>query len=259
MKINPKPTLENFGGKGYQLTQLAKNFLVPDFFVLQFDDANEIKSSDNQKLILETFDKNRFTIVSVRSSATVEDGNKASFAGMFETELNIEKNNLICAIEKVLKSINSSRVKDYCELNKIAIKTVKMNIVIQKMVNSRISGVCLTRDKVGGDMIIEACHGLGEGLVSGLVTPDTYIINRNTFEIINKNIGYQKNMITNKGEVPVPFFLCNCQKMTDDEIKQLAKICLKIEQKYNYKSADVEWAFEHEKIYILQSRAFVGL
>ena len=60
-------------------------------------------------------------------------------------------------------------------------------------------------------------------------------------------------------EVPVPFFLRNCQKMTDEELTQLGTVCLQIEKEYAYKSADIEWAFEGDKLYILQSRAFVAL
>jgi len=259
MKINPAATVQNLGGKGYQLTCLAKNFPVPPFFVIALDDITELQNKENQTLILNTFDKHKFETVSVRSSATVEDSNSASFAGMFETELNVTRETLIINIEKILQSADNTRVKEYCKINKIDVSSIKMRIVIQKMIASRIAGVCLTRDKIDGDMLIEAVLGLGEALVSGLVSPDTYTIDRKTLEVKQKSIGYQKTLVSDKGEAPVPFFMRNTQKMTDDEIKQLGKICLQIEQHYKYKSADIEWAFEGDKLYILQSRAFVGL
>lgn len=260
MKINPAPTLENLGGKGYQLTQLSKLFSVPPFFVIQFDTIDEIQNKENQKAILQTFEQNKFDVVSVRSSATVEDSNTASFAGMFETELYVTKDNLISAIEKVLQSTTDSRVKEYCKLNNIDYNSIKMCVVVQKMINSRIAGVCITRErKDSNTMLLEACLGLGEGIVSGAVTPDTYTIDRKTFLVKSKNIGYQKTMITDKGEIAIPFFLRSSMKMTDSEIVQLTKVCLQIEQKLGYLSADIEWAFENDKLYILQSRAFVGL
>ena len=245
-------SINKLGGKGYQLTQLAKICEVPPFFV--------ISGKESDKEILAEFDKHGFDLVSVRSSATVEDGVNASFAGMFETKLNVVREGLIDAIKEVLNSVNSSRVHEYCRLNNIDAKTVEMRIIVQKMVNSRISGVAITRESRESDsMIIEVCHGLGEYLVGGLVTPDTFITCRNTLKVKSKNIGYQGKMLTRDGEKNVPFFLRNCAKITDDELTELAKTCLMIEKKMKYKSADIEWAFEGDKLYILQSRPFVAL
>lgn len=257
MMINPKVTCDNLGGKGYQLSLLKDICSVPEFFVIAFDNFNEVNDSSIQNTILEYYNKMKFDLVSVRSSATLEDSVKTSFAGMFETKLNVNKDNLIEAIREVVSSAANDRVKEYCKLNNIDYNLLKMRVVIQKMVDSRISGVCFTRT---GDhlnsMLIEACFGLGEALVSGTVTPDTFHINRDNFKIEKQVIGYQKNMLTlnEKKYREVPLHKRNARKLTNDEIKELVQISLKIEKKLNYKAVDIEWAFENDKLYILQAR-----
>ncbi|MDR0850437.1 MAG: PEP/pyruvate-binding domain-containing protein [Christensenellaceae bacterium] len=242
--------VEQLGGKGYQLSMLSKICDVPPFFVI---DGTETKEQ-----ILAKFDALNCELVSVRSSATVEDSNIASFAGMFETELNINRESLLSATEKIFQSVNSARVKEYCKLNNIDYTSIKMRVVIQKMVQSRVSGVCFTKD-TNEDLIVEACWGLGESLVSGVITPDTFIVKRSTLELKNKIIGYQKTMITSKGTERVPAFLANAQKLSNDELMWLVNACLNIEKKIGYNSADIEWAYENEKLYILQARPYVAV
>ena len=257
MIINPKITNENLGGKGYQLSLINKICSVPEFFVISFDNFNEINDYGVQNRILEYYDKMNFDLVSVRSSATLEDGSDSSFAGMFETKLNINKENLIEAVKEVVLSATSDRVKEYCKRNNLNYTNLKMRVVIQKMVDSRISGVCFTRTADNlNSILIEACFGLGEALVSGTITPDTFQISRDNFKVEKEVIGYQKKMLTlnEKEYIEVPFSERNLRKITDDEIKELIKISLQIEEYLNYDAVDIEWAFEKNKLYILQAR-----
>ncbi len=257
MIINPKITNENLGGKGYQLSLINKICSVPEFFVISFDNFNEINDYGVQNKILEYYDKMNFDLVSVRSSATLEDGSDSSFAGMFETKLNINKENLIEAVKEVVLSATSDRVKEYCKRNNLNYTNLKMRVVIQKMVDSRISGVCFTRTADNlNSILIEACFGLGEALVSGTITPDTFQISRDNFKVEKEVIGYQKKMLTlnEKEYIEVPFSERNLRKITDDEIKELIKISLQIEEYLNYDAVDIEWAFEKNKLYILQAR-----
>lgn len=257
MIIKPKITNENLGGKGYQLSLINKICSVPEFFVISFDNFNEINDYGVQNRILEYYDKMNFDLVSVRSSATLEDGSDSSFAGMFETKLNINKENLIEAVKEVVLSATSDRVKEYCKRNNLNYTNLKMRVVIQKMVDSRISGVCFTRTADNlNSILIEACFGLGEALVSGTITPDTFQISRDNFKVEKEVIGYQKKMLTlnEKEYIEVPFSERNLRKITDDEIKELIKISLQIEEYLNYDAVDIEWAFEKNKLYILQAR-----
>lgn len=257
MIINPKITNDNLGGKGYQLSLLNNICSVPEFFVVSFDSFNEINDSDVQNRILEYYNKMNFDLVSVRSSATVEDGVNNSFAGMFETKLNVTKDDLIEAIQCVVLSAKSDRVKEYCKLNSIDYNNLKMRVIIQKMVDSRISGVCFTRTTDNlNSMLIEACLGLGEALVSGNVTPDTFQVHRDSLEVEKQVIGYQKKMLmlNEKEYIEVPLSKQNLKKISNKEIKELVKTALKIERDLNYKAVDIEWAFENDKLYILQAR-----
>ena len=248
---------DNLGGKGYHLSLLSKICSVPEFFVISFDNFNEINECSVQNRILEYYDKMNFDLVSVRSSATLEDGSDSSFAGMFETKLNVNKENLVEAVKEVVLSATSDRVKEYCKRNNLNYTNLKMRVVIQKMVDSRISGVCFTRTADNlNSILIEACFGLGEALVSGTITPDTFQISRDNFKVEKEVIGYQKKMLTlnEKEYIEVPFSERNLRKITDDEIKELIKISLQIEEYLNYDAVDIEWAFENNKLYILQAR-----
>jgi pyruvate,water dikinase len=262
MYINPSVSVENLGGKGYQLMLLKEICSVPDFFVLSFDSEAEINSENVQNKIFDVFDSHAFEYVSVRSSATVEDSSLASFAGIFESELNVKKEGLIQAVRSVLSSLANERVIDYCSINHVDLESIKMRVVVQKMINSRISGVCITKErKDSRTLLLEVCLGLGEALVSGLVTPDTYKINRRTFDVEYEFVGYQKTMILGFDKdkiVPVPFFQRNANKMHYGELIEIAKWCLEIERQFDYESADIEWAYEGSVPYILQVRPYVG-
>ena len=257
MIINPKMTNENIGGKGYHLSLLNKICSVPEFFVISFDNFNEINECSVQSRILEYYDKMNFNLVSVRSSATLEDGSDSSFAGMFESKLNVNKEILIESVKEVVLSATSDRVKEYCKRNNLNYTNLKMRVVIQKMVDSRISGVCFTRTADNlNSILVEACLGLGEALVSGTITPDAFQISRHNFKVEKEVIGYQKKMLTlnEKEYIKVPFNERNLRKITDDELKELIKISLQIEEYLNYDAVDIEWAFENNKLYILQAR-----
>lgn len=264
MKIITKTTtLEEMGGKGYQLSLLNNFCRVPRFFVITFDNFSEIDNKQIQEEILECFDKFKFKIVAVRSSANKEDSLLSSFAGMFETSLNVTKEKLIDEIKQILNSYDNDRVKEYCSLNNIEYEKIKMRIVIQEMINSRISGVCFSKnDKEKSNLVIEAGLGLGEAIVSGAITPDLYIVNTKNLNIVETKINYQGKMLKQHDDKEkyedVPFYQRYIKKMTDKEIEEVTKMVLTIEKRLEYQAADVEWAYDGDKLYILQARQFTG-
>lgn len=256
MEINPKSTLDNLGGKGYNLNLLKDICDVPEFFVIKFDNFQEIEDEEIQKEILNYYKEKQFDLVSVRSSATVEDSKQASFAGMFDSVLNVNETNLIDAIQKVIKSVKGNRVIEYCKTKGIDYSKVGMRVVVQKMVISRVSGVCFTRTPESNKiMMIEACLGLGEVLVSGRVTPDNYIIDKNTLGVDDTSIGYQNVMLKNKEYEEVPFNERNSKKLANKEIQELIEVSLRIDSSLGFGGTDIEWAIENNKLYILQARA----
>jgi len=266
MKIDPELTLSEVGGKGYQLYQLKQCFNVPPFFVISLKNPHEIREPTVQKTILKECDSRNFDLMAVRSSAVCEDSPQTSFAGMFETVLCVQPSQLITAITKVLDSVHSKRVIDYCETHRINQEGIKMAVVIQMMINGQVSGVCFTRLRKEIDsLLIEACYGLGETLVSGKTTPDAYIVDRTTLSILRENIGYQKLMlkiVNNKGKrlvyEEVPFHKRNSRKLVPNEIREIAETCLRIEQHLHFDAADVEWTKKEDILYILQARQLGG-
>ncbi|MFH0835637.1 MAG: phosphoenolpyruvate synthase, partial [Candidatus Micrarchaeota archaeon] len=210
--------------------------------------------------------RNQEVYVAVRSSATAEDLPEASFAGQQATFLNVKgADDLVNAVRKCWASLFEARAIYYREQNGFEHLKVGLCAIVQKMVQSDISGVMFTVDPVTNNedtIVIESGFGLGEAIVSGQITPDRYIVDKNTGKIIEKTINEQEMMITRVGEktehVDVPEELREKQKLGDDEIETLAQYGLRIEEHYGFPQ-DIEWAVEGRKMYIVQSRAITTL
>lgn len=200
-------------------------------------------------------------LVAVRSSATAEDLPGASFAGQQATYLNIKGNsNLLEAIKDCWASLFTARAIFYREQNKIPNDKVKISVIVQKMVQSEVSGVMFSIDPVTNNkdrIIVEAVWGLGEMIVQGSVVPDTYTVQKETFAILSKEISDQGIQLTRKGlktkEIKVPDKKKDLQKLPNEDIVALAKLADKL-QKHYYFPQDVEWAKEKNKLYIVQTR-----
>lgn len=220
---------------------------------------------DIKKEIIKEFTKLKARHVAVRSSATAEDSSVASWAGELETYLNVIEKNLFDSVKKCWSSLFTPRAIFYRFEKKLNKQKVSVAVVVQKMVQSEISGITFTAHPVTKDrsqMVIEAGYGLGEAIVGGMITPDTYIIDKKSFIILDKNISEQSMMIVKnkKGTIEkiVPKSKQNKQKLNDKQIIELAKICAGIENHYK-KPQDIEWAFEKNKFYITQSRPITTL
>ena len=203
----------------------------------------------------------RHSLVAVRSSATAEDLPGASFAGQQATYLNIRGyNNLLQAVRDCWASLFTARAIFYRAQNNIDTAKVKISVIVQKMVQSQVSGVMFTIDPVKNlkdRIVIESVWGLGEMIVQGSVVPDTYIVQKETFAILSKEISDQSVQLIKKGdktkEVEVPKKQREKQKITDKEIVKLAKIADGL-QKHYYFPQDIEWAKEGNNLYIVQTR-----
>jgi pyruvate,water dikinase len=205
--------------------------------------------------------KLRKELVAVRSSATAEDLPGASFAGQQATFLNIKgQNDLLVAVRDCWASLFTARAIFYREQNKINHSKVKISVIVQKMVQSEVSGVMFTINPVTNEkdrILIEAVWGLGEMIVQGSVVPDKYMVQKETFAILSKEISDQSVQLIKKGqktkEREVPRNQREKQKITDDEVIELAKIGDGL-QKHYYFPQDIEWAKEGDKLYIVQTR-----
>ena len=215
--------------------------------------------------ILKSFDELKAEHVAVRSSATAEDSSSASWAGELETYLNTTREDLLETVKKCWSSLFTQRAIFYRIEKKMQNEDVAVAIVIQKMVESEISGVAFTVHPVTKDpnsMVIEAGWGLGEAIVGGQVTPDTYSIDKKNIKVVDIYQSEQEMMIVRDGnqtkEATVPAEKKDKQKLNEDQILELAEICLDIEKHYG-KPQDIEWAFENNKFYIVQSRPITTL
>lgn len=204
--------------------------------------------------------------VAVRSSATAEDLPGASFAGQQATFLNVKgSERLVNAVKACWASLFEARAIYYRNEKGFEHLRVGIAVVVQKMVQSEKSGIAFTVDPVTqneNNIIIEAGFGLGEAIVSGSVTPDKYIVDKRNFEIIEKVFEKQERMLvkTSKGDewVAVEQELQEVQKLSNEEINALARICSDIEKHYAFPQ-DIEFAFEGKNIFIVQSRAITTL
>jgi len=203
----------------------------------------------------------KHSLVAVRSSATAEDLPGASFAGQQATFLNVKgEANLLEKARECWASLFTARAIFYREQNKIAHEKVKISVIVQKMVQSEVSGVMFSMDPVTNDkdrIIIEAVWGLGELIVQGSVVPDRYVVQKETFAILSKEISDQAFYLTKIGtktiEGTVPIKKRLLQKITDAEIIKLAKLADNL-QKHYFFPQDVEWAKDEGSLYIVQTR-----
>ncbi len=249
------------GGKWASLGELMRAWLpFADGFVLTTL-AYQKSQEQWKRLVFEAFDSLNTSYVAVRSSATKEDGIDDSFAGQFATFLFVTKEQLVDKILSCRNSLNSERIATYCEEKKIERSSIKIAVVIQKMIHSEVSGVCFTADPVSWNtrnILIEAWYGLGESIVSGMITPDQYLLNKSSKNILSKTISYQEKQLligTNGGtvELEVDWTIAEEQKLSDDKIIELTELALIIESHYE-QVMDIEWALENWKFYILQAR-----
>ena len=210
--------------------------------------------------------------VAVRSSATAEDLPEASFAGQQSTFLNIQgPSNVVEAVQKCWASLFEARAIFYRNEQRFDHSKVGIAVVVQRMVQSEISGVAFTAEPLSSDekkIVIEAAYGLGEALVSGELTPDMYLLEKESLRLLEKKVATQEwQLIRNPDsrdrkrkniKVPIPARDQSLQKLADKDIAALAKIAKKIEALYKCPQ-DIEWAKEQGNFYIVQTRPITTL
>ena len=230
-----------------------------------YEELGAEESGIKNKKAEEIFDKAELPFVAVRSSATTEDLAEASFAGQQETFLNVKGNDsLLENIKKCFASLFTPRATYYRNKKGFKHEQASLSVIIQKMVDSDKSGVIFSKDPSlrKEEVIIEAVFGLGEGIVSGQITPDRYILSLK-LEILKKEIAKKKIALIrgatgDKETIKLKEEKSQQQVLTEYEIKKLADIALKLEAHYK-KPQDIEFAIEEDKIYIVQTRPITTL
>lgn len=297
-----KPNLSELGGKGYSLAFLLNNqFNVPKGFIITSDVFFYYLTQNDQlgkiKKIISEIDENNFKeksyeiknlvlngkiqeeialqiknnlkklnvqFVSIRSSAGSEDGLKSSFAGLHDTFLNIKLDlNLILENVKRCWSSLFNAKSIYYRIKKGMPILEGMAVIIQEMIPAEVSGILLTiHPFYKRNMLIEMSYGIGDLIVSGKIQPDSCVIERETFKILEKKLGNQNNInpIENgkNNAIKVPKEFLKRQVISDEKIKEIARICMEIEKTFKYPQ-DIEWCIYKNKVWVLQSRAITKI
>lgn len=186
------------------------------------------------------------TLFAVRSSGTLEDLADASFAGQYESYLGVRAEDVPAAIVKCWASASSERVRAYLASQPgTAGKRPEMAVVVQRLVAARAAGVAFTVHPQTGDenrILVEACAGLGDALVSGQVNPDRFVLDRETGRVVERTVA------GGKADVVV----------TDAELARLSVIARRV-QAYFGSPQDIEWAVDDAGIHLVQSRAITRI
>ena len=222
--------------------------------------------------ITEAYEQLGGGLVAVRSSATAEDLPDASFAGQHRTYLNVR------GIDQVLETVRGcwaslfeARAIFYREEQHFDQLSVGIAVPVQRMVQSEIAGVLFTAEPARSDrskVLVEAVHGLGETIVSGEITPDSYLIEKSSNEILEKKLVPQTwRLVRNESakgaedlnvREDIPSDRSTAYKLNEEQIREVVRVGLKLEEDYGHPQ-DVEWAFEDENLYVLQTRAITTL
>lgn len=274
------------GGKGANLGEMIRAGIpVPEGAVLltsayrRFVEENQISLTEDIETIAARFREGKLpeeireelsgfyrnmgeqARVAVRSSATAEDLADASFAGQQETFLNIcGEQELIRAVKACYASLWGRRAVSYRKEKGYDKADTALAVVIQKMVNSDIAGVLFTMNPASGnkeEVLINASYGLGESVVSGAVSPDELICDREG-HLLKSVIGQKETQVvyadTQTKTVEVLPEERQKLSISGQQIKQLVEKSLEIEAHYGM-PMDIEWAFAEDQLYILQARA----
>ncbi|WP_435335377.1 phosphoenolpyruvate synthase [Haloarchaeobius sp. TZWWS8] len=199
--------------------------------------------------------------VAVRSSATAEDLPDASFAGQQETFLNITEEELLEKVRECWASLFTQRAIYYRKQQGFSHDDVNIAVVVQLMVDAEKSGVMFTSHPSTGEpkMIIESAWGLGEAVVSGSVSPDNYVLDRESGEVVEVTVADKKTQMvkdpdTGKTvEVDVSEEMRNERVLSDEELSKLRELGETVETHYDTPQ-DVEWAIVDGEVFMLQSR-----
>ena len=201
--------------------------------------------------------------VAVRSSATAEDTESASFAGMNETFLNVRgEEEVIDAVRRCWVSLFGARTVFYRAKRGFSQAGMDIAVVVQRQVHSTRAGVMFTIDPAGGRtdrIVVEGAFGLGESVVSGSVTPDRYIVDKPTLALIAHEVGRKELVIEGRPEGgtvtrPVEGEEALRRVLADAEVRTLAELAVRIEEHYGT-AQDTEWAFDPAgDVWMLQSR-----
>jgi rifampicin phosphotransferase len=232
--------LGSIGGKAYNCARLKQaGFPVPDGIVIPKDVADrELRELPGDPWFDTVPADTRFA---VRSSGIGEDSEGHSFAGVHETQLNVERSGLTEAVVLCRRSAGSDQARAYRDARQLADGDVAIGVLVQCMVPAVTSGVAFTINPVTGadDIVVNAAWGLGEALVSGRVDPDEFTLSKRDAEVMSERLG-----VKNGRTGPT---------LSHDQLRELGGLLSRIEQHYGAPQ-DIEWCHDGRRFWIVQAR-----
>ncbi len=240
------------------LPEDMKSEITESYEMLDADKGKFTGASDGALAILRNSHEKPF--VAVRSSATTEDLANASFAGQHESYLNVKgDDSLLMHVKKCFASLFTARAVYYRKKKGFFHEQSYLAVVVQKMIDSQKSGVMFSKNPLANDnnLVIEAVFGLGEGIVSGMISPDHYVLNKD-LEIVEHKISDKKIALTRSSsgkteQINLKPEISIREVLTGHELKVLGQYGLQLEEHYG-KPQDIEFAIDNSGIYIVQSR-----
>lgn len=206
--------------------------------------------------------------VAVRSSATAEDLPDLSFAGQQDTYLNVSGiEELLDAVRRCWASLWTARAIGYRHQMALTPDEISMAVVVQRMVPADVAGVLFTANPATGartEMIVNASYGLGEAIVSGQVTPDTYVVDRASLAVRESVVGAKQQMIVADGAngtriEDVGLARQGVSSLDQAQLDALVHLAVDVEKHFDGLPQDVEWLFAEGKLWLLQSRPITRL
>ena len=261
------------GGKAANLSRLARMYhRVPDGFCLPVTLMNQAHPLDLryeiERAIADLMACHRLPdfVAAVRSSAVDEDGAVASFAGQHESYLNIAgAEEIVQAIARCWESARSERALDYRRQQGLSVARIRLAVLVQQLVAADVSAVAFSANPVTGDrdeVLINASWGLGESIVGGTVTPDTFVVRKSDLAVTGQRIAEKEHMTVSvpggTREVNVPRFLRNEASLAKEQTIEIAQLVLSLEATMDY-PVDIECAYAGGELYLLQCRPITTL
>ena len=275
-------TVVKVGGKAANLSRLAADYRVPPGFCIVPEVRYQIMSgavtgysnpaTEHIPAYLQSLVRGAYEqlgvqcgttapSVAVRSSALDEDGHSSSFAGQYDTYLNIVGAENICdAIMRCWASADGDRMQSYRQEQNLNATSSGLAVLVQQLVQAETSGVVFSANPVNGnrnELMINASWGLGESVVSGTVTPDTLIIRKGDFHVVDSFLGPKSRMtvLSDNGteEVDVPTARQKVMCLNDEQVHEVAELAVSLEDRMGW-PVDLEFAYRGDDLFLLQCR-----
>jgi pyruvate,water dikinase len=263
------------GGKAANLSRLAADFPVPPGFCLTTAAFEQARAAGAQAIVRQIGHAYRALAaragehdpsVAVRSSAADEDGEADSFAGQHETYLNVSGVDAVAAaVRRCWESAHAPRALEYRRQRGLSTERVRLAVLVQRQVASDVSAVVFSANPLSGsreEVVINASWGLGESVVGGSVTPDTYVVRRRDMAVASRQIAPKRRMTIavpgGSREVDVPRLLHTQPSLIDAQAVEMAWLAVALEGRMGW-PVDVECAYQGGRLYLLQCRPITTL